>query len=260
MKHPEHPRLCGTLTRMDPDVVDPAVLEALELTQDLTVTSARLQAYASRLLTPAVAAHRKKIADAHSQRASADTLRNRAAKLSDGPHKIELLDRAERFERRAGVILAGATMPPDLRYPLDSLRLVAKARDALVAAQVALDALDPDEVSDFLASLQVPSEHDRVVGDHPIDVDDPAMLVRNEIGRHVGMLGGYVDDSGNLRLRQFAISVLATSTPGGDRLSLLMPTQGKDASPVRAVPSPTANGPAPVEPSPDAGAAPEPSA
>jgi hypothetical protein len=200
---------------MNAPTVDPHVLEALELTRLVTHTSARLQAFASGLLTPSVLEHEKRQANAQSQRKSADTLRNRAERLPDGEHKAELLDRADRFERRAGIIEAGQTMPRELRYPLDSLRLVAAARDALAAAAVAIDHLEPEEVSLFMSSLQAPTSDDATPfgpGAPKLDADNPAMLVRNDIGHHLAMLGGYLDENDNLRFRQFALAIAAVSS------------------------------------------------
>ena len=188
-------------------VFDPVALEALGLAQAFTETASRAHEFAQAVLEPIIAEHRKRESDAHSQRASADTLRNRAARLPEGEHRAELLGRADRFEKRSAVILAGELMPRELRYPLDSLRLVAKARDALIAAADAIDGIDADEVHAFLQSLRMPTEQDRVVGEGPIASDAPAMLVRNEIGRHLEMLGVYLDAQGQKRLRPFGLAI-----------------------------------------------------
>jgi hypothetical protein len=194
------------MSNSDPPI--PAVVvEALELTADITATSARLQSFAAVILGPLIAEQQKRAADAHSQRASADTLRNRAAKMPAGEHREELVARADRFERRATVMLEGGTMPRELRYPLDSLRLVSRARDALLAASDALDAIDAAEVHAFLEALQPVTGADRDVGEGPVTSEAPPMLVRNEVGRHLEMLGVYTDENGRKRARTFGLAI-----------------------------------------------------
>lgn len=193
--------------------VAPAVLEIQDVLHSLTETQLLLQRLAGRLLTEGVLEHETRRKNAASQRASADTLRNKAARLPAGEHQDELCARADRFERRAAVIDAGKVMPRELRYPLDSLRLVAAAREKIAAALLAIDELEAEEVSLFVSSLQDPTPQDEIVGPASVQVEAPAMLLRNEIGEHLGMLGGYVDSEGNLRLQTFALAVAVAPQP-----------------------------------------------
>ena len=193
--------------------VAPAVLEIQDVLHSLTETQLLLQRLAGRLLTEGVLEHETRRKNAASQRASADTLRNKAARLPAGEHQDELRARADRFERRAAVIDAGKVMPRELRYPLDSLRLVAAAREKIAAALLAIDELEAEEVSLFVSSLQDPTPQDEIVGPASVQVEAPAMLLRNEIGEHLGMLGGYVDSEGNLRLQTFALAVAVAPQP-----------------------------------------------
>ena len=198
-----------------PSPIPPLVLEALSLNRDGTAFALQLQRFCERLLTPSVQEQAKRFEDAASQRNSADTLRNRAGTMPPGERRDELLARAERFERRAAVLAKGEVMPRDLRYPRDSLRLVSDAREALLAAAVALDQLDPHEVSRFLAQLLPTGSAEGIpIGEVPIAVDAPAMLCRNAIGSALEMLGAYVDHDGVTRLRPCALAVATTESGG----------------------------------------------
>lgn len=194
-------------------VIPPLALEALNLNREGSAFAAHLQGFCERLLTPSAREHAKRFEDATSQKNSADTLRNRAATMPPGERRDELMDRAERFERRAEVLANGKVMPRELRYPLDSLRLVSDAREALLAAAVALDQLDAEEVSRFLTQLLPEgSSEDIPIGDVPIAVDAPSMLCRNAIGSALEMLGVYVSADGVTRLRPCALAIAASDS------------------------------------------------
>ena len=194
--------------------VAPAVLEIQDVLHSLTETQLLLQRLAGRLLTEGVLEHETRRKNAASQRASADTLRNKAARLPAGEHQDELRARADRFERRAAESSTRARSCR-ARAPV-SARLAAPCRrgpQKIAAALLAIDELEAEEVSLFVSSLQDPTPQDEIVGPASVQVEAPAMLLRNEIGEHLGMLGGYVDSEGNLRLQTFALAVAVAPQP-----------------------------------------------
>lgn len=196
-----------------PPAVPALVLETQTAMRSIAETMLILQELSGRLLSESVLEHETRRANAQSQRQSADTLRNRAARLAPGEHRDELLARADRFVKRAAIIDAGEVMPPELRYPLDSLRLVASAREHFAAALEALDRVDAAEVNEFIDALQPPTDDDAAAGRLALDTEAPAMLVRNELGRALEILGGYVDAEGTMRLRAFALETAAPQRP-----------------------------------------------
>jgi hypothetical protein len=190
-------------------IVPPLVLQIQNVQRSIAESTLLLNELAGGLLTESLLEHETRRANAASQRASADTLRNKAAKLPPGEHREELVARAGRFVKRAAVLEAGEIMPRELRYPLDSLRLVAVARDAIATAIQALDQVDAEEVTLFVQALQPPTSGDADLGPTAIHTETPSMRCRNELGSHLEMLGAYLDDRGSLCLRTFALAIAA---------------------------------------------------
>ncbi|MFI4971177.1 MAG: hypothetical protein ACHP7H_00740 [Hyphomicrobiales bacterium] len=191
--------------------VPPIAVEALALVRKLTAVGLDAQAFASRLMTPSIAALAKRGEDAATQQNAADTLRNRAATRPEGPERDELLLRANKFEARARVLASGEVMPRELRYPLDSLKLVAAARDAIVDAIAALDLVDTGEIEFFMRQLKAASPEDVRIGALDLQPVNPSMICRNPLGAAAELLGAYVDDEGVMSLRVAALAVTATA-------------------------------------------------
>jgi hypothetical protein len=215
-------------------------LATLQIVGMATEFAATLQRYAADLQNPVVAAANDRLSQAAILDAQADTYANRSNRFAPGSEQhLELQQRASNLRRRAAALRSGEAIPRELRTPLDRLDLVSRARDALIAATVALDELEPSDVVGFLQALLPPApESDTEVPGLPTMA--PSIGVRNTIGEALAMLGVYRAEDGSTRARAYGIEVAA---------------ERPQARPIRTQVAPAP--PSPIVPAPPAPAAPE---
>lgn len=185
-----------------------AALDTMHLVQELTHLSASLQDHAKRLITPGVLEADKRLRNAGDLDAQADILLNRAARR-EGSDRDELTARATWMRARANALRAGGLMPRNLQTPLDKLTAVAAARDALLAAVEALDAVDSADVSTFVAALLPHNPEDpQIAADLFARTEAPSMLCRNALLDALELLGVYPAADG-AHVRAYGLDVAA---------------------------------------------------